>query len=289
MTIRCWICGSDHMKIVKPSGIRSDLTSAAFEITDHLYGVTGELSRCGACGFLQCSGLTDVLGFYEGLEDPAYEAGSTERARQFRMILQRVEKFRRGGRLLDIGAGTGILLGEAQSLGYDAEGVEPSRWLFERGQEKGLRMFRGAFPHPETPGPYDVVTLVDVIEHVPDPVGLLREIAGVLKPDGIAVVVTPDLKSIAARLMGWKWWHFRVAHIGYFDRRTLTAAAKAAGLRIRYTGRPTWYFKAEYLIDRVQEYLPRALRFKCPDSLKQMVLPLDLRDSLMVIVSKSDV
>src|SRR5258708_36021842 len=105
-------------------------------------------------------------------------------------------RFKPGGRLLDIGAGTGVLLEEAARMGYDAQGVEPSAWMCARCKEKGLRIHRGVFPHPSVTGSYDVVTLVDVLEHVPNPVGLLREIAQVLNPQGVAVVVTPDLGSL---------------------------------------------------------------------------------------------
>ena len=57
-------------------------------------------------------------------------------------------------------------------------------------------------------------------------------------------VVTPDVGSVAARLMRHRWWHFRAAHIGYFNHRTLAAAAAKAGLRVVSTRRPVWYFKA---------------------------------------------
>ena len=115
---------------------------------------------------------------------------------------------------------------------------------------------------------------------------LLTSIAGQLSPAGIAIVVTPDVSSLAARFFGWKWWHFRVAHIGYFDRRTLEKALARAGLTpIRYR-RPAWFFPADYLWVRLHRYLPKFLRFQTPEFLKNVVIPLNLRDSWLVVVHR---
>ena len=105
--------------------------------------------------------------------------------------------------------------------GFAARGIEPSSPLQAIAAQRGLPVTHGVLPNSELPGPFDVVTLIDVIEHVPDPVDLVRRIKSVMAPNGIFVVVTPDVDSVAARLMGWKWWHFRAAHIGYFNRSTL--------------------------------------------------------------------
>ena len=59
----------------------------------------------------------------------------------------------------------------------------------------------GILPNKEITGPYDVVTLVDVIEHVSDPIELLVQARTVLASDGIGLVITPDVASVAARVM----------------------------------------------------------------------------------------
>lgn len=282
--LSCWICGSRRLRRVKDGNLPASLTSSAFAITSSAYGVTGDLDQCADCGFLQCSRLNKVVEFYETLEDIAYDHGRAERGLQAQRVLSRVPERNRRGKLLDVGAGSGILVEQALECGYDAEGIEPSRWLCERAIQRTLPVLQGTLPHAQAKGPYDVVTVIDVIEHVDDPVDLLRQVAMVLKPEGIVVVVTPDIDSIAARVMKWKWWHFRVSHIGYFNRQTLAAAAMYAGLRICHVSRPTWYFHAGYIIDRVNSYLPRVLRFKYPDFIRNTVVPLDLRDSMLVML-----
>jgi SAM-dependent methyltransferase len=232
---------------------------------------------------LQCSNHRDVLGYYEELADTSYEEGRAQRSLQQRKLLEVISPNGQNRRLLDIGAGSGMLVEQALKLGYRAEGVEPSGWLQQCAQKLGLQVHRGIFPNPATPGPYEIVTLVDVIEHVPNPVELLEEIGKILTEDGVVLIVTPDAGSLIARMLGWRWWHYRLAHIGYFNRNNLTMAIKNAGLEPVRWGRPSWYFQADYLVDRVLTYLPQFLRWKQPDWLKKFTIPLNLGDSFFVL------
>lgn len=134
---------------------------------------------------------------------------------------------------------------------------------------------------------YDVVTMIDVIEHVSYPAALLQKGRLLLKDDGIVVVVTPDLGSVFAKLLGWKWWHFRMAHIGYFDMATLSLLAENCGLRCVFSQRPSWHLSCGYLAERLHRYLPRWLRFLPPEWVGRKVVRLNLRDSLLCIYQKS--
>ena len=142
-------------------------------------------------------------------------------------------------------------------------------------------------PNSEVGGPFDVVTLIDVIEHAPDPVDLLRRIKSVMAPNGICLVVTPDVSSVAARLMGWKWWHFRAAHIGYFNKSTLGLALETAGLRVKAITRPSWHLPSSCLAERAFSYLPRSFRPALPSVLDRIVVPINLYDSLLAICGHS--
>lgn len=278
----CWVCASSRLERAKAADVGRELVASDFAITDDRYGRTGELVRCLDCGFLECPSLAHALDYYEALEDRGYEESRAPRALQMRKLLESLG-LAAGARLLDVGAGSGILVEQALAAGYRAEGIEPSHWLVEAARERGLPVHEGALPSPAIRGPYDVVTLVDVIEHVSQPVELLAQARALLAPGGVVAIVTPDLGSVAARAMGWRWWHFRVAHIGYFDRGTLGRACARAGLRVERFSRPAWYFEAAYLWERFGRYLPRALRVRAPRALGRVVVPLNLRDSWLAL------
>ena len=282
----CWICGSSGLDLTKTSDISGALTPDAFAITDSDYGKTTELYKCTSCGFIQSSEASDVLSYYKELKDAEYEAGRKERGIQANKLLNTITGSKPYGRLVDIGAGSGILVEEAIKLGYKAEGVEPSIWLQNRAAERNIPVHLGVFPHPDVAGNIDVISIVDVIEHVNDPVGLLTDIRKGLSDSGIGLVVTPDVGSFAAHLLGKRWWHYRIAHIGYFNRKTLFLALERAGLDVVCAGRPCWYFTLSYLLERANHYLPSFLRLPDVAILSRMTIPLNLRDSLYVVFRK---
>jgi SAM-dependent methyltransferase len=282
MKKNCWLCGEVKLTCVKTADVPSTVDAAAFRVTDANYGQCAAIYQCAACGFRQCSDFSDVLSFYQAMDDPGYEASRAPRALQAERLLQSVRRYRPGGRLLDIGAGSGILVEVATRLGYRAEGIEPSEWMVRSAAAHGLKIQAGILPHEEITGPYDVVTLVDVIEHVSDPVELLVQAGTVLASDGIGLVITPDVTSVAARVMGKHWWHYRMAHICYFERQTLLAALRHADLEPIAIFRPSWYFTADYLIQRLGAYLPIVRKMQLP-ILERMVVPLNLFDSLGIV------
>ena len=279
----CWVCGGTSWKLFKESTLGDRVSSEDFRITDSHYGHTGRIEQCHTCGFKQVSNLDSVLGFYEDLDDPAYDEGREQRGLQARKILEAVRPFKPSGELLDVGAASGILLEQAAKLGYSGVGIEPSKHLVRRAVASGLNVHLGIFPHPAVQGTFDVITLVDVIEHVPNPVQLLRDIASHLKPDGVGVVTTPDVQSMVARLLGPRWWHFRVAHIGYFSRATLLRAMAEAGLEPLKISSPPWYFSLDYAGDRAFSYLPKPIRLKMPSFTRHATIRVNFHDSLQVI------
>lgn len=282
-SVKCWICGASSWRPFKESTLHGEISPDDFKITDARYGHTGRIDQCEACGFKQVMDVDSVLKFYEALEDAAYDQGREQRGLQARKIIEAVLPYKKGGRLLDVGAASGILLEQAGRLGFDGEGVEPSRSLAKSAQSSGLKVHLGTFPHPAVHGEYDVISLVDVIEHVPIPVPLLRSIAAQLKPDGVGVLTTPDVESFVAKRLGPRWWHFRVAHIGYFSRKTMLKALDAAGLEAVAITSPAWYFTYDYACERAMIYFPKLLRFRMPGFLREKTLKVDFRDSMQVI------
>jgi SAM-dependent methyltransferase len=287
--VTCPICGEAGARRWKDSDVRTALEPGDLAITDRRYGTTLGILEC-RCGFRFADPveLPDLVALYASLDDPAYEEGADARGAQQRALLARVRRERPGARtLLDVGAASGLLVAEAQARGLDAVGVEPSAALASRAVAHGLDVRTGVLPLPELDGrQFDIVTLVDVVEHVADPVPLLRAARDHVAPDGVMLVVTPDIASVAARALGKRWWHLRLAHVGYFDRATLTDALTRAGLFPMRWWRPGWVFEVRYLAERLSTYVPPVERLveRVGDApVLHRTIPLNPRDSLAVI------
>ncbi|MCB1119912.1 MAG: methyltransferase domain-containing protein [Verrucomicrobiae bacterium] len=268
------------------STLDAPLSSESFAITDAHYGRTSAIYECRACGFRQCTELPEVLSYYETLEDPDYEKGSRERILQSRKLLDHLQRHATTGSLLDVGAGSGNLVEAALELRFQAEGIEPSVWLQIQAEKRKLPVKRGILNDLPEDKRFDVITLVDVIEHVADPMHLLREIRMRLVSGGLALIVTPDCGSFMARLLGRKWWHYRIAHIGYFNKSNLRLACEKSGFKITTMKRPGWYFTMDYLWVRLMQYFPRWLRLKPAGWMTKITVPINLRDSLLVIARR---
>ncbi len=283
----CWICRSTRCSSYRSGLSGHELTAEDLKITDSRYGSTLPLYQCEDCCFIfaDTRGKPALVSLYNQLKDPDYEATAAPRRLQMRKLLGAVRQLcPRAATLLDIGAGIGLLVDEAARLGFAAEGIEPSRWAVESGRTQfHVILHEGTFPHPETNDRvFDIITLIDVIEHVDDPVGLLRAVRRQLSPEGIAVIVTPDVGSVAARLLGRRWWHYRLAHVGYFRRSSMKRAVAEADLHIVRHCRASWYFPIDYLMPRLARYLPplRPIdRLLQKTWVARITIPLNLFDS----------
>ncbi|MFW6169010.1 MAG: class I SAM-dependent methyltransferase [Planctomycetota bacterium] len=145
-------------------------------------------------------------------------------------LVRTTYRIKPGGRLLDIGCGDGRLLSEASRY-YECEGLEPSCVAVERARQRGLNIIESCFEPAEIPsGSYDVVTLDAVLEHVADPVDLLRKVNRILKPRGVVTVKVPKLWGPSHRRHGREWNGYRLGyHLTMFSGRTMDAVLSAAG------------------------------------------------------------
>lgn len=283
----CWVCGCPRVSLKRTGVASAELQPADFAITSSSYGRIADLYECAECGFLFCPTVGDATPYYEALEDSVYEDTRLHRGVQADHLLKAIGRHMPAGRFMDVGAGTGVLVERAAAKGYDAMGVEPGKWLAEKAKAHGARVACARFPDPAFPPPFDVITAIDVLEHINTPVDLLRDIARNLSPEGIAVIATPDVNSLAARLMGRRWWNYRIGHIGYFNRRTLTRAFREAGLEIFEWRRQWWYFPLDFVLERVGVYLPFLRRFARHPGAKRINVPLNFFDSWIVFARKS--
>jgi len=143
--------------------------------------------------------------------------------------------FAPGKRLLDVGCGPGFFLKAAAGLGWEAEGVEISPSAAEYAAAvlgvpvRRTKLEEAGFPEAA----FDVVTMLDAIEHLGDPSAALAVARRVLKPGGRLILNTPDLGSASRRVLGTDWGVLTPAeHLTYFTGRTLRRMLERAGFDV---------------------------------------------------------
>jgi SAM-dependent methyltransferase len=142
--------------------------------------------------------------------------------------------FQGEGKILDIGAGSGSFLAFMKTLGWDPYGVDISPKAVERARALGLKMFQGEVWDASFPDRFfDVITLRAVLEHVHHPVGLLQEVHRILKDQGIAYIVVPNIASLNFWLFGRFWYGLEAPrHLYAYSPSIMRRLAQKTGFEV---------------------------------------------------------
>jgi len=161
------------------------------------------------------------------------------------------------GRLIEIGCGNGDFIALAKKKGFEVKGIEISGYAANTANARIGEdcVVCGTLEKTELPSEYfDICVLFDVIEHVYDPVGFLRKIHELLKPDGVIFIVTPSLDSWSARLMKSNWVEFKTEHLHYFNRQTIQNILAKTGFN-KVTIAPNYkHLTLEYINAHFQKF-----------------------------------
>ena len=198
--------------------------------------------RCRACGngFLPDDAIPADL---EALYRPEYFSGGVETGypaylqdariieRNFAARLARLESHRAPGRLLDVGAAYGICLKVARARGWRSMGVEIAAECASAAERfAGVPVVAGDFLAVDLAGPFDAITMFDVLEHFRDPGACVARALALLAPGGVLLIETGDLGSWWARMLGDAWYFLDPPqHLSYFTARGLLRFLEGRG------------------------------------------------------------
>ena len=203
-----------------------------------------DVLRCLDCGLvfacgLASAGVTEPLyeeKFARGNKHPTYmfdgAAYAPRAGERWATLLQELERFRKPGRILDIGCSLGFLLHQAQERGWEAYGLEVSAYAANYAQQHfGIKIHLGILEEHTYPHEFfDAVICSHVIEHVPSPRELLRRIHEILRPGGVALILVPtQFVSLSYKVLGRVRGEGPPKHLYFFSRRTLLALLQQEG------------------------------------------------------------
>lgn len=196
-----------------------------------LYEVDGRLiQKCSLCGLVRTK--TDSFTNYQQYHRDTDYKKFEERFRNiFQKRFNRINRYKKGSRVLEIGCSTGLLLQIFQQAGWETWGVEPSH-SYKTAQRRADKIIHSRFEEAALPENYfDVVVLNHVLEHVSDPVSILAKVKHVLKKGGIVYIDVPNFGSWG-RQVEQQYWPLLLPyeHVHHFTPKTLSKTAEKAGL-----------------------------------------------------------
>ena len=243
---RCWVCGG--ATLVPFHLCRLNFHEYAAQDPElHAYsGHQISLVRCAACGFGEPQQVPTLPRFFDRMYDQRWsEAWVTNEfdARYkdfiFRTILRELGRrvAPNARRLLDVGAHAGRFMYLARQAGWQVEGIELNpRTAAYAAHRTGAPVHQINADLLRADGRrYSAVTLIDVLEHIPDPLNLLRVLAGLVEPGGCVAVKVPCGRSqyIKERVLSMFSHNVSLAenlvHVGHFSPRSLRLALEHAG------------------------------------------------------------
>lgn len=238
--IACNLCGSSRQHTIFPAGLAQPC----------------RVARCDDCGLMFASprAKSDVDDIVQWDPDEVYamvKRDDTDRVEK--QMLQRrdyeptrrflAERHSARGRMVEVGSSLGYLLDFFRKDGWDVLGAEPNGGFALYAQrELGIPVITGTLDQAQIEShSVDAMLMMHVIEHVPDPSSLFREVLRVMKKGGTFVLETPRYDSLAFRLLRHRERSVSCdGHIYFFETKTLRAMAERCGFRVLredYVGR----------------------------------------------------
>ena len=220
------------------------------EVIDSVEGF--DVIECQTCGFkhiVPIPMLEELEGLYRenyySQEKPLYFERHREDIDWWNMVYaERYEFFEQYlpptcRRILDIGSGPGFFLKLGKERGWETLGIEPSEQAAEHARGLGLEIVKEFLSEDNADrfGAFDVVHLHEVLEHIPDPVGMLRLVKRLLNTGGLLCVVVPNdynpFQYTLRTVCGYEpWWVAPPHHINYFDFNSLSRLLTAHGFEV---------------------------------------------------------
>jgi len=256
---------------------------------DKIIGIAGywQIVKCNKCGLIFVSPRLipeSAANRYERIYFSYYEDNPIDRYQSCAGSFKIIKKyFPPGfkGRILDVGCGLGYFVEYLQNNGWDARGIEVSKYAADSAENKGLNVISGDFLKIEYPlNHFDCITMWDAIEHVPYPMRYVKQAYKLLKPGGMLIIQTPNIENLTLLLNKNMYPWAPTEHLFYFSIKTLRLLLEKNNYEIieqKTFGNMNWIFdrlsEKEQLQDihrQEAEAMGEAKRSKAVQSLRSL-------------------
>lgn len=199
------------------------------------------LIKCKYCGLIRSDDKFFILNpaklydinYFNGKDYVNYQEEEIALSKNFKNRIEEIRKFKKNGKLLDVGCAYGFFLKIAKESGYNAEGVEINKKVASVAKKNSnCRIHVGNLGKLNLKK-YDIITMFDVIEHLKNPAEYIQKCYKLLNKDGLLIIETGNIESSLARLQKVKW---RLIvpniHLYYFSNFTLSKLLTTNGFRL---------------------------------------------------------
>ena len=262
-----------------------------------LYTKNGcDIFRCDACGL----GRTETAnfdphayyaeGYFSGEQSDGYAdylGAEPVLRREFARTVDFIRRHKGTGRLIEIGCAYGFFLDEARRAGFEVCGLELAETAAAHARGLGLNVVDGMLDEAtlKSFGSADIIVLLDVIEHLPDPHDALALCAEYLRPGGIILLTTGDFGSLTARATGAHWRLMTPPqHLWFFTRESMRHLAGSAGLRIEHFDHPWKNVPFSLIAFQIGRMLGRKIGLGAAGG--RLGIPVNLYDAMRVVLRK---
>lgn len=198
---------------------------------------------CKTCGLQRQEPIPDNSkdlydqSYYEGSAEYSYH---DERKSYFydryvwKARLKQIQKFiEPPAMLLDAGCAFGGFLREAEMSGFKSAGIEPSDFASEAARRQGINIIAPTLDQIDSnvvaDASVDVLTMIEVIEHLDNPQACFEQIQRIVKPNGLLVIQTANFLGLQAKQAGSSYHYYLPGHLYYYSTANLRLLLKTYG------------------------------------------------------------
>lgn len=288
--VACNLCGTKDFRVVFRPGVAQQ----------------NQVVRCVGCGFMYASPRLEAHhDHWPDVADFDYETHVPLRYQKERVQVRDLAPTRRllaelhpnRGKCVEVGCSLGFQLAAMRQDGWDVLGIEPDRHACRHATDKlGVPTICSVYQDGLLPdASVDVLVMLHVIEHVPDPVSTLRSVHRALKPGGHLVLETPRYDTLMFRILGRRERNVSLDdHIFFFTVESLRRAYELAGFSLERLVIPPRSLSAERLVQLVATHSGIRRAHRAADwlarrlPLKDWNVSVNLRDIQRVCLRRVD-
>lgn len=183
------------------------------------------IAKCTKCGQVRTIASNNALHkqYYSKEDIQVYLENENKFRDIFKRIVSFIRKYKNKGRLLEIGAGVGLLVDEANHSGFTARGIEPSLEAVKAAKKFfDVHLEQKLFNKSDIKIQEDVVILNHVLEHIAEPRQMIRDVTQILNKRGLLVIGVPNFENFISWIKKGKWQSLIPdQHVWHFSQKTL--------------------------------------------------------------------